>query len=58
MKLLENQPPSHSENDLDFSDVQDIQVYENKNIVGLEALDRFLDTIDDIDVSLFYKLKW
>lgn len=51
VQLLENQPPSDSEDDLESGDEQG--VYIDENIVGLEALDRYLETIDDEQLDPF-----
>jgi len=51
VQLLENEPPSDSEDDLESGDEQGI--YIDDDIVGLEELDKFLENIDDDELDPF-----
>lgn len=51
VQLLENEPPYDSEDDLESGDEQGI--YIDDNIIGLEALDKFLENIDDDELDPF-----
>jgi hypothetical protein len=51
VQLLENEPPSDSEDDLESGDEQGICI--DDDIVGLEELDKFLENIDDDELDPF-----